>query len=217
MSRVTPRPRRRQRRPTGPSTVQPTRPPTHRRSSSRQTVRSELLVVGAVEVPSGRRVLRGVRKQRRPVGERSHLARLHPAWAKRCALPSASVGVAQLEKRMRGMSVRARCRSKSWLIDSACSASPWVLVKIGSATSTRCPSRRWCRRHSSSSCSVVGSRSMQRRLLRVLTGTSRIRPATTCRLRAMEIRWVSRCQSPQRSPASSPRRIPLNAARCNAG
>ena len=28
---------------------------------------------------------------------------------------------------------------------------------------------------------------------------------------------VSRCQSPLRSPASSPRRIPVNAARCNAG
>ena len=43
------------------------------------------------------------------------------------------------------------------------------------------------------------------------------RPATTCLDRLIERRWSCWFQSDQRSPAISPRRMPVDAARCNAG
>jgi len=58
---------------------------------------------------------------------------------------------------------------------------------------------------------------MLRRLERVLTGVSTERPPMDLRARAIDSVWVASFQSLQRSPESSPRRIPVVAATTNAG
>ena len=64
---------------------------------------------------------------------------------------------------------------------------------------------------------VLASRSMRRRLVRVFTGLSTVRPMVACRVRAIDTLEVATCRSPQLRPASSPRRIPVWATRCSAG
>lgn len=59
--------------------------------------------------------------------------------------------------------------------------------------------------------------SMLRRLVRVLTSNSTGRPATFCNVRLTDIRCSATSKSDQWRPTTSPRRIPVNAARCRAG
>ena len=80
----------------------------------------------------------------------------------------AGVGVAKVVDRVRGSPVGARCRSNSWLIDSPCTGRPAVLVNVGSARPTGCPSCSWrAMRGGARTTSAARSRSTQRRLVRV--------------------------------------------------
>ena len=63
----------------------------------------------------------------------------------------------------------------------------------------------------------VGVEVDRRRLVGVLTGTSMVRPIVAWRVRAIDTLEAGECRSPQLSPATSPRRIPVWATRCNAG
>lgn len=66
-------------------------------------------------------------------------------------------------------------------------------------------------------CIVLSSRSMQRRLVRVLTSNSTGLPARLCNVREIDSRLADVSRSDHLSPTTSPRRIPVNAARCKAG
>ena len=111
--------------------------------------------------------------------------------------------------RIGGRSMRASWRVKSWLIDSGCTARPWVLGEDRIVQPDRVPvallAAPLVREDGFGvRVEVDASTTVPR-----LHGTSVLRPPTDCRARATEMECVVRFQSPQRRPASSPRRIPV--------
>jgi len=136
------------------------------------------------------------------------------------SLPLAQVndrGDAAVWNRIRGRSERSTRRTKSWLIDSGFTCRPVVLQNIQSSGPWGSPSARRRRCHCCSTAAVPASMSMQRRLVRVLAPNSVGFPATLWMVRRTEMRRTARSRSFQRSPATSPRRMPVWAVRCRAG